>query len=963
MARVPEYTPQERIRSGFRQKSSVQTNPDAFGAGIGRATQTLGDGIVNVSDALVLREQIKANADALSAYNNYRSNLSEVRTGYLSRTGENGLNIKEESDQEFFKIRQQFTQGLSGRALRLFNERADNLDFQSQSMILNHEAAQTRSYIVDQHTASIASLVEDAAAFSNNEKLFNENLQLATDQQRQLSVLEGSSSEATQQAIDKLTSTAVRARVELQIENDPIAANNIFNNYRNKLTVADSYYLKKRLEPLVLNQRAQNIVNSHSIRGTPSRNFPPGVSGGDRRNARRDAVDRPGDGVTVDFNLEGKKRADRPNQEIVDSIAGAVKKVFGEGSRIVVYSGTEGKDQPQYGSNRHMTGAAADFYVVKPDGKKVDVESPEAADFMRAAAEAGVLGIGAGKEYMGSHGFHMDGVNPGEGQAHTWGSIGKRMKGELEKIMKIASFIPEADSPFVQSYMRGFNKGNASRRPLVSEFFDQEPLMSKASGQEPLMSKAPSQEPLMSRAFGLKIDSAEFLKQLSEAPPVPGGGDPIAFAGLDSAGFFDELNNMLPEDVEDSVTNRSIFNSLGTDIGRALIDAVTASPARAVASVLNETIVRANPKFAGMTVGEVADTISVAVGDNPQVQAGGVFFDAPAAYQAALAIQDSKLQTLVFEQITARMALQERISNFDRAQAQKQAWDDYVRTREIPTDQSLIMRMGRNGYQTFLEATKKDQTGSLETDVNTWDMLTKLSINDKKAFANVNLTAHYAALSERDRRHFVELQQQVMAGLNGDPVDINYSNAMSIGEEIYQMKIDNKRIGGMNPTQLQKYKTFQDRLLEFVKDFATRENRSPNYPEIRDFADMLTDKTYNAYWLLPGSDRYLFEELSGQPKDNLVVTPPLNSISSIDVERITMDFAARGIEPTDNRIQEQYGNEQMMDLGFPPPNVDIDDVPDDVIEYLMNDNPGITDEEIVERYRVYMLNNYKKKGS
>jgi hypothetical protein len=955
MARVPEYTPQERIRSGFIQKSSVQTNSGAFGAGSGQATQTLGDGIVNVSDALILREQIKANADALSAYNNYRSNLSEVRTGYLSRTGENGLNIKEESDQEFSKIRQQFTQGLSGRALRLFNERADNLDFQSQSMILNHEAAQTRSYIVDQHTASIASFVEDAAAFSNDEESFNENLQLAIDQQRQLSALEGSSPEATQQAIDKLISTAVRARVELQIENDPIAANDIFNRYRDKLKVADKYYLEKRLEPLVLNQKAQDFVDLYNNSGVSLRNFPPGVSGGDRDNARRDAIDLPGDGVTVDFNLEGKKRADRPNQEIVDSIAGAVKKVFGEGSRIVVYSGTEGKDQPQYGSNRHMTGAAADFYIVKPDGKKVDVESSEAAAFMRAAAEAGVLGIGAGKEYMGPHGFHMDGVNPGKGQAHTWGSIGKRMRGELENIMKIASFIPEADSPFVQSYMRGFNKGDASRQLLASESFDQEPLTSKASGQEPLMS----------RASGLKIDSAEFLKRLSEAPLVPGGGDPIAFAGLDSAGFFNELNNMLPEDVEDSVTNKNIFNSLGTDIGRALIDAVTVNPARAVASVLNENVMRANPKFAGMTVGEVADTISVAVGDNPQVQAGGVFFDVQAAYQAGLAIEDPKLQARVFEQIIVRMALQERINNFDRAQAQKQAWDDYVRTGEIPTDQSLIMRMGRNGYQTFLEATKKDQTGSLETDVDTWDMLTKLSINDKKAFANVNLTAHYAALSEKDRRHFVELQQQIAAGLRGDPVDINYSEAISIGEKIYQMKIDNERIGGMNSTQLQKYKMFQDRLLEFVKDFATRENRSPSYPEIRSFADTLTNKTYHAYWLLPGSDRYLFEELSGQPEDNtdLVVTPSLDSISSIDVERITVDLAARGIEVTDDRIQEQYGNEQMMDLGFPPPNVDIDDVPDDVIEYLMNDDPNITDDEIVERFRAYMLKNHNKKGS
>ena len=100
----------------------------------------------------------------------------------------------------------------------------------------------------------------------------------------------------------------------------------------------------------------------------------------------------------------------------------AATATFGEGSRIVIKSG-----EGPHGSTRHRQGHAADIAVYRPDGSKVTAASKDARAFLTNAARAGILGIGAGEEYMGGSLFHLD-IFPleryAEEQGQRWNSLG-----------------------------------------------------------------------------------------------------------------------------------------------------------------------------------------------------------------------------------------------------------------------------------------------------------------------------------------------------------------------------------------------------------------------------------------------------------------------------------------------------------------------------------------------------------
>lgn len=135
----------------------------------------------------------------------------------------------------------------------------------------------------------------------------------------------------------------------------------------------------------------------------------------------------------VEFSL-GPNRPNPPNNAIITLIANAVSDVLGPQARVVVTSGTENPGE-QYGSNRHSTGLAADVAIFDASGRRVRATDPAALEIARAAARRGAKGIGWGPEYMGGENFHIDIVEPGPSQAHTWGSEGRKHRDEIVAII------------------------------------------------------------------------------------------------------------------------------------------------------------------------------------------------------------------------------------------------------------------------------------------------------------------------------------------------------------------------------------------------------------------------------------------------------------------------------------------------------------------------------------------------
>lgn len=151
-------------------------------------------------------------------------------------------------------------------------------------------------------------------------------------------------------------------------------------------------------------------------------------------------------GILYDYSM-GPARPYRPLDSILDPIGQAANDLFGEGSRIVVGSGSnidhsgDGPDLPRHGSNRHETGTAADFTVYRPDGSVVDPMSEDGQAYAMRAAELGILGVGFGPEYMGNA-YHMDRVEPGPGQGHVWASGAAAMGDQLMAAMQGNTGVP-----------------------------------------------------------------------------------------------------------------------------------------------------------------------------------------------------------------------------------------------------------------------------------------------------------------------------------------------------------------------------------------------------------------------------------------------------------------------------------------------------------------------------------------
>lgn len=140
--------------------------------------------------------------------------------------------------------------------------------------------------------------------------------------------------------------------------------------------------------------------------------------------------------ANVSYNM-GPNRPNAPAQSITDIAQSAVTDVLGPGYSVSVISGQEGS-LPQYGSNRHKTGLAADIQIKDPTGRTLNAFDDKQAmvDVAQAMAAKGATGIGIGTNYMGAKGIHVDQVQPGPGQAHTWGNIGKANADLLTGAMK-----------------------------------------------------------------------------------------------------------------------------------------------------------------------------------------------------------------------------------------------------------------------------------------------------------------------------------------------------------------------------------------------------------------------------------------------------------------------------------------------------------------------------------------------
>lgn len=309
-----------------------------------------------------------------------------------------------------------------------------------------------------------------------------------------------------------------------------------------------------------------------------------------------DPEKRPQSTVEIAYDM-GPNRPNRPNDAVLDIAAKSVEEVLGAGSRVVVTSGTEGADLPQFGSPRHKTGNAADIAIYTPGGRKINInDDPEIFERLALSfARNGVTGMGFGSEYMGGDHFHIDTVGTSEGGSHVWASGAKAMGDTLVPIMQGSPNAPAGstvDGPSANYYDRMIGL--------------------ESSGD-------PNAENPLSTASGLgQFTDGTWLATIKRNRPdlAEGKTDPQLLAlkkdrvlGRQLLVYFTEANADLLRRAQIPVndTSLALMHRFGESGGITVLNALRSDPTTPISAVVTPGAMAANPDLAGQTVGGIYD--------------------------------------------------------------------------------------------------------------------------------------------------------------------------------------------------------------------------------------------------------------------------------------------------------------------------------------------------------------------
>lgn len=265
MPSAPEYRRRVESRPIRQQGAQVQTSAASFGAPVGQGLQAFGEGLSNVATAIDYRNALQSDAKAREAFNSYmteqRNVLYAPETGYLTRTGANALNNREDMARDLENLRAQYAEGLDPRALKAFNEQVDGLQQQADQSGVVHSATQTRDYIVAESKATVNGFIEEAVVNWNNPEIFQENLGKALAEQRNLAAVQGWDAATLQQGSTALTSNAYRQQAIMIADNkNAREAQNFIDANRDKLTQADEHDLDAALAADVRKWDANELI-------------------------------------------------------------------------------------------------------------------------------------------------------------------------------------------------------------------------------------------------------------------------------------------------------------------------------------------------------------------------------------------------------------------------------------------------------------------------------------------------------------------------------------------------------------------------------------------------------------------------------------------------------------------------------------------------------------------------------
>lgn len=401
MARLPDI---QSARPVARPTRAIATISPKAAAAPGQALEGIGEEVTRFGEVMFDRETtaIATERDTMVS-NQIRDLIYNPETGFAAMKGDQAVGARERTIEKLEALKATAFHGLNATAKRKLQSSLDRRISGAMDTVERHTLGERDNWLAGASAARVEAAYQDS--------LFNPAdtsaaLSVIENETRAQGIREGWGAERTQVELEAKRSKVFHDQTVRIASADPIAAMEYMRNNQDKMVASDVVNLEAKLQPEVKKAIGRR-KGAAAAGGMPTYQH----------------------NTSISYSL-GPARPYAPEKPVLDVIGKSVEDVLGPGAKVVVTSGQE-KDKPQHGSNRHKTGHAADVKIIRPDGSVVKATDPEMAQIAKTAAANGAKGVGFGAEYMGGEHIHIDLVEPGAGQAHTWASGGKSIRDEF----------------------------------------------------------------------------------------------------------------------------------------------------------------------------------------------------------------------------------------------------------------------------------------------------------------------------------------------------------------------------------------------------------------------------------------------------------------------------------------------------------------------------------------------------
>ena len=347
MPQVPyQPIPTERPNQALDYQR-VQANPDAFGAGVGRATQQLGGQIKQSSEAVYRaaadfqKRQDETDVDAVYS-NVFSPAFRDMYQQYYSLQGKGAVDAMPDFIKKMQELQQETTQALpSDRQKHLFNSMSRKRVEMELDGMARFADTQNKVYKQETFKSTLDNMQLDAADKHNDEVAFGRVLGGMRFTIDKYATENGKSSEWARDKIAEAESAAAVSRVQRQIVDDPEAAQKWYAKNQSMINPKErallEHQLKAAVMPLEIKQTADRIMGpdadtaiKRSLSGDapfPAQSNAPRYTATDEATALQMAKDLQGQPFAIDVVPEGPRLA-RDTRAMLGTWVTAAEKEF-----------------------------------------------------------------------------------------------------------------------------------------------------------------------------------------------------------------------------------------------------------------------------------------------------------------------------------------------------------------------------------------------------------------------------------------------------------------------------------------------------------------------------------------------------------------------------------------------------------------------------------------------------------